>query len=67
MVHEIGTDDARRLLTEGAQFVDVLGTSEFEEAHLPGALHIPLRRVDDRALERLDPARPVVVYCFDYQ
>lgn len=67
MVHAIGTDEAIRLHAEGAQFVDVLGTSEFHDAHLPGAIHIPLRRLDAQAPERLDRAPPVVVYCFDYQ
>ena len=67
MVHEIGTEEARRLHDEGAQFVDVLGTSEFHESHLPGAIHIPLRKVDQQAAPRLDAGRPVVVYCFDYQ
>lgn len=67
MVHEIGTEEARRLHGEGAQFVDVLGTSEFKESHLPGAIHIPLRKLDEQAPQRLDAGRPVVVYCFDYQ
>lgn len=67
MVQQIDTDEARRLHAEGAQFVEVLGTSEYAEEHLPGALHIPLRKLDAEAGDRLDPARPVVVYCFDYQ
>ena len=67
MVHAIGTDEAVRLHREGAQFVEVLGKSEYAAEHLPGAIHIPLRKLDAEAHERLDPARPVVVYCFDYQ
>ncbi len=67
MVHQIGTDEAVRLHRDGAQFVEVLGKAEYTEEHLPGAIHIPLRKLDDEARERLDPARPVVVYCFDYQ
>lgn len=67
MVLQIGTEEARRLHEEGAQFVEVLGRSEYDEEHLPGAIHIPLRRLDDTAPERLDAGRPVVVYCFDYQ
>jgi rhodanese-related sulfurtransferase len=67
MVHEIGTEEARRLQDEGAQFVDVLGTSEFQDSHLPGAIHIPLRKLDEQAPQRLDAGHPVVVYCFDYQ
>jgi rhodanese-related sulfurtransferase len=67
MVHQIGTDEAVRLHAAGAQFVEVLGSSEYAEEHLPDAVHIPLRRLDRDAPERLDAARPVVVYCFDYQ
>jgi rhodanese-related sulfurtransferase len=63
----IETDEVRRLLDEGAQLVEVLGSSEYEEEHLPGALNIPLAGLARDAVARLDPARPVVVYCFDYQ
>jgi rhodanese-related sulfurtransferase len=64
---DIGTDEALRLHRAGAQFVEVLGTSEYAEAHLPGAVHIPLRQLDAEAPKVLDRGRPVVVYCFDYQ
>lgn len=67
MVHNIGTDEAARLHAEGVRFVEVLGKSEYAEEHLPGAVHIPLRRLDEEAPELLDPDEPVVVYCFDYQ
>ena len=63
----IDTDDALRLHREGAQFVEVLGKSEYDEEHLPGAVHIPRRRLDDIAPRILDRRRPVVVYCWDYQ
>jgi rhodanese-related sulfurtransferase len=42
-----------------------LGPEEFEEDHLPGAINIPLRRIEMQARERLDPTRPVLVYCWD--
>ena len=51
----------------GAQFVEVLGKAEFGEEHLPGAIHIPLRRLDRDGPEMLDRSRPVVVYCMDHQ
>ena len=63
----IDTDGALRLHREGAQFVEVLGRSEYDEEHLPGAVHIPLRRIDEIAPKALDPSRPVVAYCWDYQ
>ena len=64
----IDTETLQGLLERGAQLVDVLGPSEFEEGHLPGAVNIPLARLTaDAVVEALDPARPAVVYCFDYQ
>ncbi len=49
----------------GAQLVEVLPHEEYEEEHLPGAINIPLRRLDREARDRLDPERPVIVYCWD--
>jgi rhodanese-related sulfurtransferase len=54
-----------RLLADGAQLVDVLPAAEHAEEHLPGAISIPLRRLESEARERLDPGRPVIVYCWD--
>ncbi|MGI3197704.1 CBS domain-containing protein [Streptomyces sp. GLT-R25] len=36
-----------------------------EQVHLPGALHISLRGLDQQAPERLNADRPVIVYCVD--
>ena len=51
----------------GAQLVEVLPASKYAEEHLPGAVNIPLKELARRAEEELDPARPVVVYCWDFQ
>ncbi len=64
---EIGRDDVRRLVAEGGQLVEVLPRSEYEEEHLPGAISVPLKELGTEARERLDPSRPVIVYCWDYQ
>jgi len=53
------------LVAEGAQLVDVLPKASFDESHLPGAIHLPLRKIDAGARSALDPRRPVVVYCWD--
>ncbi|HEX3621308.1 MAG TPA: rhodanese-like domain-containing protein [Acidimicrobiales bacterium] len=63
----VGTDEAQRLLDAGAQVVEVLPRPEYDEEHLPGAVHLPLRHLEERAPELLDRSRPVVVYCWDYQ
>lgn len=33
--------------------------------HLPGAVNVPLKTVSAPTVRDLDPARPVVVYCWD--
>ncbi len=61
----IGRDRVRALLEQGAQIVEVLEERQYRAAHLPGAIHVPVRQLTrDRAAE-LDPDRPVVVYCYD--
>ena len=61
----IDRDEVQRLLSEGAQLVEVLPREEYEEEHLPGAIHLPLRRIETEARDRLDPNRAVIVYCWD--
>lgn len=63
----IDRDEVQRLLRNGAQLVEVLGEDEYEAEHLPGAINIPLRRLDQEAAARLNRERPVIVYCYDYQ
>jgi rhodanese-related sulfurtransferase len=67
MPKEIELEVVRRLIEEGAQLVDVLPPREYEEEHLPGAINIPLKTLDERSTARLDKDRPVVVYCWDFQ
>jgi rhodanese-related sulfurtransferase len=62
-IHE--RDEVRALIERGAQVVEVLGPEEFEEDHLPGAINLPLRKLEREARTGLDPARPVLVYCWD--
>ncbi len=63
----IRRDEARRLLDQGAQVVEVLERSQYEAAHLPGAVHIPGWELSRERASELDKDRPVVVYCFDTQ
>ena len=65
MPKEIDRDEVRRLVAGGAQLVEVLPSPEYEEDHLPGAIHLPLRHIDARASEVLDRKRPVIAYCWD--
>ncbi len=47
---------------EDAQIVDVLPEREYSEAHIPGAISIPLRRLDVETVSVLQRDKPVVVY-----
>jgi len=64
MPNEIGRDQLRTLTEHRAQLVEVLPTAEYEWAHLPGAVSMPLKELDARA-GQLDRSRPVIVYCHD--
>jgi rhodanese-related sulfurtransferase len=66
MPENAGREDVLRLLTEGAQLVEVLPREEYEELHIAGALNIPLKELGERAAAELDRERPVVTYCHDF-
>jgi rhodanese-related sulfurtransferase len=59
---EISRAEAREMLDNGAQLVDVRADHEWEAGHLPGAVHIPLAELSERAAE-IDKDRPVILYC----
>jgi rhodanese-related sulfurtransferase len=42
---QISSDQARRFLAEGALVIDVRSPEEFQQAHVTGALNIPLGEV----------------------
>lgn len=63
MPTSIARDEVQRLVAEeGAQIVDVLPPAEYEDAHIAGAVNIPLRMLDRETTAQLDRARPVIVY-----
>ena len=67
MPTEIGREDVRAMVSGGSQLVEVLTSKQYEEEHLPGAINIPLKKLDSQASAMLDFDRPVIVYCNDYQ
>jgi rhodanese-related sulfurtransferase len=64
MPQEVTREELQHLVDRGAQLVEVLPTKEYEEDHLPGAINLPLRRLET-ALDVLEATRPVIVYCWD--
>jgi len=65
MATEICLEQLQDLIDRGAQVVEVLPEDDYAPAHLPGAINLPLRELDERRAAVLDRARPVVVYCWD--
>jgi rhodanese-related sulfurtransferase len=65
MPTEIDRNEVKALVDRGAQLVEVLPADEYEEDHLPGAISLPLRRLETEAVATLDRTRPVIVYCWD--
>jgi rhodanese-related sulfurtransferase len=61
-VKEVTRDEAKALIDQGAQLVDVRADHEWEAGHLPGAVHIALPELAQRAGE-IDRDRPVIFYC----
>jgi rhodanese-related sulfurtransferase len=67
MPAEIGREQARQLIDGGAQLVEVLPAEAHRKEHLPGAISIPLAKVNAETTASLDRHRPLIVYCYDTQ
>jgi rhodanese-related sulfurtransferase len=65
MATRIWLEQLEELMERGAQVVEVLGEDDYAPAHLPGAINLPLRKLDEQRAAVLDHSRPVVVYCWD--
>lgn len=59
---EVSREEARKMLDEGAQLIDVRADHEWEAGRITGAAHVPLPELSQRT-EEIDKDRPVVVYC----
>jgi len=63
MVTPIDRTELLRLIREeDAQVVDVLPDREYNEAHIPGAISLPLRQLTAQTVSGLRRDQPVVVY-----
>ncbi|MER5633808.1 rhodanese-like domain-containing protein [Streptomyces nitrosporeus] len=48
----------------GFVVVDSRSTAAWEQGHVPGAVHLPTALVAEQAAALLDPAVPVITYCW---
>lgn len=63
MATTISRNELLEMLEDDAtQLVDVLPIREFSEGHLPGAINLPLKKLNRETAGVLDPARPVALY-----
>ena len=67
MPKRIDRDRLRELVDGGAQLVEVLPSEEYAEAHLPGAINLPLEELTPESATQLDKRRAVITYCSDTQ
>jgi rhodanese-related sulfurtransferase len=65
MAEGIALPELQRLIDDQAQLVEVLPPEEYVEAHLPGAINIPLKELDRVRVTGLERPRAVIVYCWD--
>jgi len=65
MARGIERAELRDLMSAGVQLVEVLPAEEYGDDHLPGAVSLPLTRLDRETAATLDARRTVVVYCWD--
>jgi rhodanese-related sulfurtransferase len=64
---EINREQTQTMAAIGAQLIETLPSRQYEEERLPGAINIPLNKLDSRTAAALDRNKPVIVYCYNYQ
>lgn len=67
MPTEINREEVAAMAAIGAQLIETLPVKQYEEERLPGAINIPLKKLDNRMAATLDRNKPIIVYCYDYQ
>ena len=66
MFFDISGCEARKLVEEGAQFVDVRTPNEYAQGALPGAINLPVQLIHNAA-NQLRKDIPTIVYCVSGQ
>jgi rhodanese-related sulfurtransferase len=65
MPTNISRTTVRELMNRGSQIVEVLPREEYEEEHLPDAINIPLKELNETMASILRKDLPIVFYCND--
>ena len=65
IIHSVPIDAVLEEIAEGKKvvFVDAREHPEYAEGHIPGAIDLPLRRIDDATRDAIGKADLVVAYC----
>ena len=61
----IDREEVQRLVAGGAYLFEVLPAEDFVPEHLPGAINIPLKKLERTSIARFDRDAAIVVYCWD--
>jgi rhodanese-related sulfurtransferase len=67
LAFQTDVSDVRAALASGAPgfvVIDSRARVAWDQAHIPGAVHLPTADLAERAADLLDPAVPVVTYCW---
>lgn len=59
---QISWNEARDLIAEGGQLVEVRGPDEFARGSIDGAVNIPVQTLAQQ-VDQLDRDKPVVLFC----
>ncbi len=65
MITVVTREEVTNLQRNGACVIEVLPGSEYKDAHLPGAISIPLRHISQQRMAQYARDFPLIVYCYD--
>src|SRR4051812_25951111 len=64
LTYQTDVSDVRAARPGEFVLVDARGQNAWDQGHIPGAVHLPHADIPARAADVLDPAVPVVTYCW---
>jgi CRP-like cAMP-binding protein len=62
LIRRLSCDEARQAINNGSTWLDVRSNEEYNESHLPNAVHIPVNQLRAR-MQELDPQGHYICYC----